>query len=135
MKNHQLRPTGSIPFLEANGIAFPEANATSSHRQRHGRVRGHGYSHERDHGDGWDYHPYRGGHKQNPSNFPKKDTPHMKCNNIEANQAKGKNKLPPDSRDICYRCGVKGHWLRTCRTPKHLVELYQASIKTKGKEK
>uniref|UniRef100_A0A5B7BZ55 CCHC-type domain-containing protein n=1 Tax=Davidia involucrata TaxID=16924 RepID=A0A5B7BZ55_DAVIN len=57
------------------------------------------------------------------------------CNNIEANQAKGKNKLPPDSRDICYRCGVKGHWLRTCRTPKHLVELYQASIKTKGKEK
>jgi hypothetical protein len=28
---------------------------------------------------------------------------------------------------------MKGHWSRTCRTPKHLVDLYQASIK--GKEK
>jgi hypothetical protein len=23
---------------------------------------------------------------------------------------------------------VKGHWSRTCRTPRHLVELYQASL-------
>ena len=29
---------------------------------------------------------------------------------------------------------MKGHWSRTCRTPKHLVDLYQASIKAKGKE-
>ena len=33
----------------------------------------------------------------------------------------------------CYRCGIKGHWLRTCRTPKHLVDLYQASLKEKEK--
>jgi hypothetical protein len=26
------------------------------------------------------------------------------------------------------------HWSRTCRTLKHLVEFYQASIKKKGKE-
>jgi hypothetical protein len=26
---------------------------------------------------------------------------------------------------------LKGHWLRTCCTPKHLVDLYQASIKDK----
>lgn len=26
-----------------------------------------------------------------------------------------------------------GHWSRTCRTPKHLVELYQASLKEKDK--
>jgi hypothetical protein len=25
----------------------------------------------------------------------------------------------------CYRCGAKGHWSRRCRTPKHLVDLYQ----------
>ncbi|CAN6557255.1 unnamed protein product [Malus baccata var. baccata] len=25
-----------------------------------------------------------------------------------------------------------GHWVRTCRTPKHLVDLYQASLKEKG---
>jgi hypothetical protein len=28
---------------------------------------------------------------------------------------------------------MKGHWSRTCRTPKHLVDLYQASIKEKEK--
>ena len=33
----------------------------------------------------------------------------------------------------CYHCGGKGHWARTCRTPKHLVDLYQASLKDKEK--
>jgi len=28
---------------------------------------------------------------------------------------------------------MKGYWLRTCHTPKHLVDLYQASIKEKEK--
>jgi hypothetical protein len=25
----------------------------------------------------------------------------------------------------CYRCGMRGHWSRICRTPKHIVDLYQ----------
>ena len=29
---------------------------------------------------------------------------------------------------------MKGHWSCACRTSKHLVDLYQASIKAKGKE-
>ena len=29
---------------------------------------------------------------------------------------------------------MKGHWSRTFHTPKHFVDLYQASIKAKGKE-
>ena len=29
---------------------------------------------------------------------------------------------------------MKGHWSRTCRMPKHLVDLCQTSIKTKRKE-
>ena len=28
---------------------------------------------------------------------------------------------------------MKGHWVRTCRTPKHLADLYQASLKEKEK--
>jgi len=28
---------------------------------------------------------------------------------------------------------MEGHWSRTCCMPKHLVDLYQASIKEKGK--
>ncbi|CAL2266019.1 unnamed protein product [Prunus armeniaca] len=35
--------------------------------------------------------------------------------------------------EACHRCGTNGHWARVCRTPKHLVDIYQASIK--GKEK
>lgn len=30
---------------------------------------------------------------------------------------------------------MKGHWARTCRTLKHLVDLYQRSIKEKEKLK
>ena len=29
---------------------------------------------------------------------------------------------------------MEGHWSRTCRTAKHLVDLYQASLKEKGKK-
>ena len=29
---------------------------------------------------------------------------------------------------------MKGHWPRTCRTAKHLVDLYQASLKENGKK-
>ncbi|KAL0389121.1 UNVERIFIED_CONTAM: hypothetical protein Scaly_0269200 [Sesamum calycinum] len=36
--------------------------------------------------------------------------------------------------DICHRCGMSGHWSRTCRTAQYLVKLHQASLKAKGKE-
>ena len=62
---------------------------------------------------------------------------HQKWNNIETIQENGKrlqDKPPKNHENNCYTCGMKGHWSRTCRTPKHLVDLYQASIKAKGKE-
>ncbi|KEH40871.1 hypothetical protein MTR_1g036690 [Medicago truncatula] len=34
---------------------------------------------------------------------------------------------------ICYRCGDKSRWSHTYRTPKHLVDLYQQSIKKEKK--
>ena len=34
----------------------------------------------------------------------------------------------------CYRCGGKGHWLYTYHMPKHLVDLYQESLKNKEKQ-
>ena len=39
-----------------------------------------------------------------------------------------------DNDNFCNRYGLIGHWSRACRTPKHFVELYQASIKSKGKK-
>ena len=49
---------------------------------------------------------------------------------IEKVQRK-KSKAP---QDTCYRCGIEGHWSCTCRTAKHLVDLYQASLKENGKK-
>ncbi|XP_022008034.1 uncharacterized protein LOC110907350 [Helianthus annuus] len=46
---------------------------------------------------------------------------------------KNKKKVGSSS-NACYRCGSNNHWSKTCRTAKHLVELYQQSIKDKAKE-
>ncbi|CAI8592009.1 unnamed protein product [Vicia faba] len=35
-------------------------------------------------------------------------------------------------KNIGHRYGGKGHWGRTCRTPKHLGDLYQKSLKSKN---
>ncbi|KAL0347964.1 UNVERIFIED_CONTAM: hypothetical protein Sangu_1024200 [Sesamum angustifolium] len=34
----------------------------------------------------------------------------------------------------CYRYGGKDYWSHTCRTPKHLIDLYQESLKNKNKK-
>ena len=62
---------------------------------------------------------------------------HQKWNNTEAKQENGKrlqDKPPKNHENNCYRYDMKGHWMRTCRMPKHLVDFYQTSIKAKGKE-
>ena len=117
MKNHQSRPTGTV--------VFPEVNVKSSNNCGGYRRCGRG------HGRGRGHYQGRGGHN-------KKSKPnHQKWNNNDEKQEKGKvfqNKPSKNHDNACFRCGVKGHWSRTCRTPKHLVELYQASLKAKGKE-
>ena len=69
--------------------------------------------------------------------------PHNKknnSNNQKLNHSKiliGKTTRPHNKKVYetkCYRCGMKGHWSRTCHTTKHLVDLYQASIKGKGNQ-
>ena len=48
-------------------------------------------------------------------------------------RAQSGNQGGQSTKNICYRCGSQGHWSRVCRTPKHLIDLYQKSIKNKGK--
>ena len=43
------------------------------------------------------------------------------------------NTTKPDE-SVCHRCGMSNHWAKTCRTPKHLVDLYQESLKGKNPE-
>jgi len=108
MKNHQSRPTSSTPFPEANGTSF------HSNKGNRGCGRGRGRKN------------YRGQGERICNSYKRNVFYHQKWNHTEVKQNKNKE-------DKCYRCGMKGHWSRTCRTPKHLVNLYQASIKEKGK--
>ncbi|KAL4606989.1 hypothetical protein ACB092_09G143100 [Castanea dentata] len=111
LKNHQSRPTGSTPFLEANGTSFDK------HRGNYVCGRGCGRNNQ-----------YRDDCTHNSSK--RNNTPyHQKNQNGKGLQNKPSN----GHENKCYRCGMEGYWSRTCRTPKHLVDLYQASIKEKGK--
>ncbi|XP_070002275.1 uncharacterized protein [Nicotiana sylvestris] len=80
-----------------------------------GRCRGHGRG--------------RGQGRNFPGvNHPPKKNNHQKWKgNDEKAKANG-------SEIECYRCGEKGHWANICRVSRHLVKLYQASLKNKGPE-
>ncbi|CAN6694599.1 unnamed protein product [Malus baccata var. baccata] len=113
MKNHNSRPTGSAP------------NTISSRGNNYKRGRGHKQGRwkrkSKNHGVQF--------HNQVPRYNP---GPSFK----NTNRQKGKTHVntPRNHEGGCHRCGGNGHWARTCRTPKHLVELYQASFKEKGVE-
>ncbi|XP_020266651.1 uncharacterized protein LOC109842155 [Asparagus officinalis] len=119
LKNHESRPTGASPF--------PEANATQS--QNHGRGCGHGCgrgrmrSRCRGQGRG-KYVPYN----HNDHNRGKRQNNSQKWDNNDKKSEEKKH-----YEEICYRCGIEGHWSRTYRMAKHLVDLYQASLKGNGK--
>ncbi|XP_057780168.1 uncharacterized protein LOC130998775 [Salvia miltiorrhiza] len=108
LKNHALRPTGSA--------ALPEANATFNHDN--GRGRGN----QRGRGRGRGYARGRGRGKPHDATFSNKK--HKASNEHNSYKKEGE----------CQRCGMTGHWARTCRTAKHLADLYQDSIKGKGKK-
>ncbi|XP_075475643.1 uncharacterized protein LOC142508329 [Primulina tabacum] len=129
MKNHQMRPTGFTPFPEANGttfpeeyeIAFPEANANSTQNHNNGRGRGRGHGRGRGRGQRRYYQQ---------QNEKKHKTSHQQWN---SNNEEAKEKSSKVYEEKCYRYGMEGHWSRTCRTAKHLLDLYQKSIKKNGK--
>ncbi|KAM2630745.1 hypothetical protein TB1_029577 [Malus domestica] len=124
MKNHNSRPTGSAPFPEVNAASL-ERNTISSHGNNYKRGRGHKQG--RWNGKGKNHGVQF--HNQVPRHNP---GPSFK----NANRQKGKAHMntPRNPEGVCYRCGTNGHWARTCRTPKHLVDMYQASFKERGVE-
>ncbi|XP_048634040.1 uncharacterized protein LOC125608137 [Brassica napus] len=111
--NHQARSTGSAPFPEANVVS-------SSYDNRRGRGRGCG---------GNCYHDRGRGRKRRLCPYDERDNKNFHEN--ERNEKGQEDKR--QTGKVCYRCGMKGHWVRSCRTPKHLADLYRES--QKGKEK
>ncbi|XP_070035834.1 uncharacterized protein [Nicotiana tomentosiformis] len=109
MKNHESRPSGSYPF--------PEMNETNFHQAKRGRGRGPSCDHGRGRGRNSNY-----GNNNAPKNLTQHQQWKKKEHKHEAMQA-------TKAGNAYYRCGGKRHWSRTCRMPKHLVELYQGSLK------
>ena len=114
LKNHGLRPTGSAPFPEANVASYDKAGQGSDRARGRGRGRGHRRGYTRGRGREVQF---------------KKPYSHQKWENKDGNKQE-----KTTYANICYRCGAKDHWAPTCRTPKHLIELYQQSVKDKGKK-
>ena len=123
-KNHQSLPTEYIPL--------PKANATI---QVNRRRRGHGYYGQ---GRGRGHGRYN---SWNRGNYNQSQNKNNTSNNQKLNRSEklsGKATGLPHNKKVyetkCYRCRMKGHWSRTCQTAKHLVDLYQASMKGKDKK-
>ncbi|KAL0399823.1 UNVERIFIED_CONTAM: hypothetical protein Sradi_2325600 [Sesamum radiatum] len=57
--------------------------------------------------------------------------PNIQKNNV--NKAKNQQEKTTNG-GLCHKCGMSGYWSCTYRTAQHLVKLYQASVKAKGKE-
>ncbi|GAV58473.1 hypothetical protein CFOL_v3_02007, partial [Cephalotus follicularis] len=115
--NHESHPTGSAPL--------PEVNATYSYFRGRGRGRGRG------HGNGRNQN-FLGPRNNNSMKWQNPDTKQrQKWRNpgqsSNAGQAQGK-------KGNYNRCGMKSHWYRACRTAKHWVDLYQASLQEKSKQ-
>ncbi|XP_058777125.1 uncharacterized protein LOC131651482 [Vicia villosa] len=108
-------------MLEKTFSTFHASNVLLQQQYREkGKNRGRGRGRYYAHGLGFD-RGRNGNHKN--TYF------HPKWKNVEKNEKEGQSSKT--NENICYRCGGKGHWSRTCRTPKHLVDLYKKSLKNK----
>ena len=105
LRNHEARPDGTAPFLEANA---------ANYNPRRGKWQD--FDNKKNYG--------------RKKNYVHKKISHQKWDK-ERNNGQSKS-----IEDKYFRCDGKGHWSRTCRTPRHLVDLYQVSLKKddKGKE-
>ena len=112
MKNHHIRPVGSAPLPEVHNVQ----NNAQNKRKSSGPPQG------------------------NPHNSPsgrRRNCNFIKNRRHKANKRARKNAPPTrDNSRFCHKCGCNTHFAATCRTPKHLVDLYLKSVRdSKQKEK
>ncbi|KAF8062840.1 hypothetical protein N665_1193s0004 [Sinapis alba] len=134
MRNSEMRPPGSKPLPEAHNASKETKEDNEANHVQHdnherstsfGRGRGRGNYHGRGRG--------RGGYgrgKWSPYDRPNQST-HGR------GRSRGRGNLPKPQNpasSVCHRCGMSNHWAKNCRTPKHLVDLYQGSLKEKNPE-
>ncbi|GJR50297.1 retrovirus-related pol polyprotein from transposon TNT 1-94 [Tanacetum coccineum] len=132
--NNLCRPTGSLALPEANAVNNND-NKNSGSKRRRGNPRGSGRGHYgHNHFPNRNYTYHRGGYnsrgrgrgqRNNSYHAPQVNNINQKSNEVGTSQ---------NAKGSCFRCGNENHWSKSCRTPSHLCELYQASHKGKEKE-
>ena len=100
-KNNISRPTGTLPLPEAHFNSYNAQNSRGS-RKNHRRSKG----------------KWKRNENQNSSGVRRSNN-HFKGNDKSNNSTN------------CYRCGCNTHIASKCKTSRHLVSLYQQSIKGK----
>ncbi|XP_008385097.3 uncharacterized protein LOC126617073 [Malus sylvestris] len=110
MKNHQSQPTRSAPFPEVNAISFE--GIPHPHGNNYKRGRGHKRS-QKGKNHGVKVH----------NQVPRHNTG-LSLKNANCQKGETYMNTPRNPEGVCHRCGGNRHWARTCRTPKHLVDLY-----------
>ncbi|XP_022014505.1 uncharacterized protein LOC110914003 [Helianthus annuus] len=131
MKNHETRPVGTTPFPEVNVATYNDQSGSHGRGRGYQRGRGHGRSRGRGHGRGRG-RAYGRGNYHNVQFKNRRTHQKLHDNEKKSTDERGKKKSGTSS-NACYRCGGNNHWAGTCRTARHLVELYQQSIKDKQK--
>ncbi|XP_056860027.1 uncharacterized protein LOC130508504 [Raphanus sativus] len=131
MMNSELRPPGTKALPEAHAAIEPkDETPRESYR---GRMRGRG----RWQGSNRGFQPRGRGFQPRGRGFqPRDHLGHSRGRGYSRGHHASRGyksdfKTHGSTKTPCYRCGMTNHWANRCRTPQHLVKLYQESIKGK----
>lgn len=129
MMNSELRPPGAKALPEAHAAVEPkDETPRESYR---GRMRGRGRWQGRNRG----FQPRGRGFQ--PRDHLGRSRGRGYSRGHQANRgykSDFKTHGSSSTKSACYRCGMTNHWANKCKTPQHLVKLYQESIKGKNSE-
>ncbi|XP_048605316.1 uncharacterized protein LOC106363764 [Brassica napus] len=134
MKNSGARPAGTAPLPEAHDIEKKDPKETyyaQDNRKPYGHSRGGYRGRRRDNHNGRDN--YSTGRRGNHNNRGRGSN-YGRGRGSYGRGRGGISKPSHTTKSLCHRCGMDNHWAKNCRTPKHLCELYQESIKNKNPE-
>ncbi|XP_048613342.1 uncharacterized protein LOC106403876 [Brassica napus] len=128
LQQHEMRPIGTAALPEANEA---EKKDPKECNHVHDDKRSHGKGRSRYKGRGRDNYSY--GRQGNHNNRGRGSS--YGRGRCSYDRGRGSISKPSNStKSACHRCGMSNHWAKNCRTPKHLCELYQESLKNKNPE-